>query len=80
MGLPSIAHSADWQRGARESQASVSRVPGGGTGGATKSAKKAGTRGFAAAVLTAANQEWAVDFAHDALANGRAIRVFDGGR
>ena len=25
--------------------------------------------------LTAANQEWAVDFAHDALANGRAIRV-----
>ena len=25
--------------------------------------------------LTAANQEWAVDFAHDALASGRAIRV-----
>ena len=25
--------------------------------------------------LTAANQEWALDFAHDALANGRAIRV-----
>jgi putative transposase len=26
--------------------------------------------------LTAANQEWAVDFAHDAIASGRAIRVF----
>jgi putative transposase len=26
-------------------------------------------------VLTAANQEWAVDFAHDATASGRAIRV-----
>jgi putative transposase len=25
--------------------------------------------------LTAANQEWAVDFAHDAMASGRAIRV-----
>ena len=27
------------------------------------------------AVLTGANQEWALDFAHDALASGRAIRV-----
>jgi putative transposase len=26
-------------------------------------------------VLTTANQEWAVDFAHDATASGRAIRV-----
>jgi putative transposase len=26
-------------------------------------------------VLTAANQEWALDFAHDALASGRALRV-----
>lgn len=28
--------------------------------------------------LTAANQEWAMDFAHDAMASGRAIRVLSG--
>jgi putative transposase len=41
--------------------------------------RKAGKRlvreGSPQPTLTAANQEWAVDFAHDALANGRAIRV-----
>ena len=38
-------------------------------------AKRLVREGSPQPILTAANQEWAVDFAHDALANGRAIRV-----
>ncbi len=40
-----------------------------------KARKRLVREGSPQPVLTAANQEWAVDFAHDALANGRAIRV-----
>jgi len=40
-----------------------------------KARKKLVREGSPRAALTGANQEWAVDFAHDALASGRAIRV-----
>jgi putative transposase len=40
-----------------------------------KARKRLVREGSPQPMLTAANQEWAVDFAHDALANGRAIRV-----
>src|SRR5271157_1209366 len=40
-----------------------------------KARKRLVREGSPQPALTAANQEWAVDFAHDALANGRAIRV-----
>lgn len=40
-----------------------------------KARKRLVREGTPQPALTAANQEWAVDFAHDALANGRAIRV-----
>lgn len=40
-----------------------------------KARKRLVREGSPQPTLTAANQEWAVDFAHDALANGRAIRV-----
>ena len=40
-----------------------------------KTRKRLVREGSPQPMLTAANQEWAVDFAHDALANGRAIRV-----
>lgn len=40
-----------------------------------KTRKRLVREGSPQPILTAANQEWAVDFAHDALANGRAIRV-----
>jgi len=40
-----------------------------------KARKRQVREGSPQPTLTAANQEWAVDFAHDALANGRAIRV-----
>lgn len=40
-----------------------------------KARKRLVREGAPQPMLTAANQEWAVDFAHDALANGRAIRV-----
>ena len=40
-----------------------------------KARKRLVREGTPQPMLTAANQEWAVDFAHDALANGRAIRV-----
>jgi putative transposase len=33
--------------------------------------------GSPCAVLTAANQEWALDFVHDAMASGRAMRVLN---
>jgi hypothetical protein len=40
-----------------------------------KARKRLVREGSPQPTLTAANQEWAVDFAHDALANGCAIRV-----
>jgi putative transposase len=40
-----------------------------------KARKRLVREGSPRAALTGANQEWAVDFAHDALASGRAIRV-----
>jgi len=40
-----------------------------------KARKRLVREGSARRALTAANQEWAVDFAHDAIAGGRAIRV-----
>ena len=40
-----------------------------------KARKRLVREGSPQPTLTAANQEWALDFAHDALANGRAIRV-----
>lgn len=40
-----------------------------------KARKRLVREGSPRPALTAANQEWAVDFAHDALASGRAIRV-----
>jgi hypothetical protein len=40
VGPPAVAHFADWQRGARESQAGVSRVPGSGTGGGLPDARR----------------------------------------
>ena len=40
-----------------------------------KARKRLVREGSPRPVLTAANQEWAVDFAHDAMASGRAIRV-----
>jgi putative transposase len=40
-----------------------------------KARKRLVHEGSPRAALTGANQEWAVDFAHDALASGRAIRV-----
>ena len=40
-----------------------------------KARKRLMREGSPRPALTAANQEWAVDFAHDALASGRAIRV-----
>lgn len=40
-----------------------------------KARKRLVREGSPRPALTAANQEWAVDFAHDAMASGRAIRV-----
>lgn len=40
-----------------------------------KARKRLVRAGSPRAVLTAANQEWALDFVHDAIASGRAIRV-----
>jgi putative transposase len=40
-----------------------------------KARKRLVREGSPRPALTAANQEWAVDFAHDAIAGGRAIRV-----
>ena len=40
-----------------------------------KARKRLVREGSPRRALTAANQEWAVDFAHDAIAGGRAIRV-----
>jgi len=56
-------------------KARVSRVPGSGAGGAPKSAQAAGARGFATADADSGEPGMGVRFAHDALANGRAIRV-----
>jgi len=73
VGLPAVAHFADRQRGAGESQASLWRVSG--LAVRRKARKRLVREGSPQPALPAANQEWAVDFAHDALANGRAIRV-----
>jgi putative transposase len=40
-----------------------------------KARKRLVREGSAKPVLTAANQEWALDFVHDAMASGRAMRV-----
>jgi len=40
-----------------------------------KARKRLQREGCAKPVLTAANQEWALDFAHDGMASGRALRV-----
>ena len=40
-----------------------------------KARKRLVREGSPRPALTAANQEWAVDFAHDAMASGRALRV-----
>ena len=59
--------------GARESPAGISRVAG--LAVRRKARKRLVREGSPRPQLTAANQEWAVDFAHDAMASGRAIRV-----
>ena len=40
-----------------------------------KARKRLVREGFPQPVLTAANQEWALDFVHDGMASGRALRV-----
>lgn len=59
----------------RAPQAGVSGLSGGRIGDETKRAKTAAARGFAACGGERADQEWALDFAHDAAESGRSFRV-----
>src|SRR5438132_11961998 len=62
-------------RGAREPQATVSSLPGGGFEYSTKEAETLRASGAAATGLDGGEPEWALDFVHDAVDCGRAIRV-----
>jgi putative transposase len=73
--LSAAARIAAAKRRASESQAGASAVPGGGVDAATKKRKHCVREGKPLVARTAANQEWALDFVHDAVACGRAIRV-----
>ena len=60
-------------RGAGEPQAGVSGVPGGGTDDPAESEKRLVREGSLRPAVTGANQEWALDFVHDAVESGRAF-------
>ena len=58
-----------------EPQAGASGVPGGGIDDPAKERKHCVREGKSLAARTSANQEWALDFVHDGVECGRAIRV-----
>jgi putative transposase len=73
--VPAFACSVARRRRARESQAGFRVYRDAGLAVHRKARKRLVREGSPRPALTAANQEWAADFAHDAMANGRAIRV-----